>query len=220
MKKVVISLCSILLVAGAGHTQAFSDTFSAAALGLGVGNPTLVSGANTWTMSGGGNLDVIGFGGFIDPYPGNNRYVDLDGTGGVGSTTITSQGFSLLANTNYALSFKLGKNGSTAESMVVSVLGSSLTPIPSTSFVGGAAATGAGSIPSFIVQSGATFNWFQSLAVPVANIQFAHVGSDSQGYIIDDVLLVGTAGGAPEPASLALIGMFGVPFLGLLRRRK
>ena len=198
MKKLVVSLCSVVLLAGAGHAQ-FFDNFNATTTALGT---TALTG---WTVTG-GNIDILGASPFLfNLYPGNGNFIDLDGTSSTGSSTITSGTFSLTSGVGYTLSFDLGKNGAGSESVTVSILNSSF---------GGTTIADSIAYPAFV---GKSFSWVQSTTIANAQIRFASVGNDNAGYVIDNVRVAGTA---PEPSSVALIGLLGVPFLGMLRRRK
>ena len=71
-----------------------------------------VASLNNWTITA-GSIDVLGDipTAFVDIYPGNGNYLDMDGT--CGNATITSPSLTLPAGT-YQLSFEIGVNPSTA----------------------------------------------------------------------------------------------------------
>lgn len=199
MKKLVVSLGSMLLLAGAGHAQ-FSDNFNATTTAIGT---TTLAG---WTVTG-GNIDIIGSSpSLLNLYPGNGNFIDLDGTVSPGSTTITSNSFTLLDGVSYTLSFDLGKNGSASESMVVSILNSSFT---------GATKADGIAYPTFVQQN---YSFTQVGTINNAQIRFASTGNDGGGYVIDNVRVALST--APEPTTVALLGLVGLPFLGMIRRRK
>jgi hypothetical protein len=57
-----------------------------------------------------GNVDIIPNGGLYDFYPGNGRYLDLNGTGSNSSGTITSSPFVFTPGSSATLSFNYGQN--------------------------------------------------------------------------------------------------------------
>lgn len=103
----------LLLVAPASAQQLFLDDFNTETLGTNAVSIT------NWNISS-GNIDVIGNPGFFDFYPGNGRYLDMDGSAGNAGRIETITVFNLTPG-DYTLSFDQGKNGSSAESMNISV---------------------------------------------------------------------------------------------------
>lgn len=146
-----------------------------------------------------GSVDTVGF------YSGQGLSVDMDGSSGAAGLLTTKTAFNLAAG-DYTLSFGLGKNGSAAETMVVSV-GNVFSTTLSDSLA----------YPSLITQ---TYNFTIGTAT-TGVISFDHRGGDNQGYVIDNVSLVrANAVAAPEPGSIALLLTAGIPMVGLVRRKK
>lgn len=157
------------------------------------------TGFANWTVTA-GSVDVIGSPPpFFDFYPGNGRYVDLDGS--------TNQAGTLTSNTtfgpgNYTLSFSLGgsQRPDGANSVAVSL----------------------GSVPVAFITLNATdplstytytFNALTSGRLSFASLS----GNDNQGLILDNVQL---SSGVPELSTWAmmLIGFAGLGALSTRRR--
>ena len=67
-----------------------------------------------------GSADVIGAG-FVDIYPGNGSYVELDGSSSQAGMIGTTQTFDLLGSVQYRLSFDYARNGSAVEAPTVGI---------------------------------------------------------------------------------------------------
>ena len=200
MKKVVLSVGLISLFAVQAHAQVvFLDTFSADAQVLGATSLT------NWSINSGANVDVIGTG-FFDLYPGNNNYIDLNGTNATAATTLTTRNtISLAGGSRYGFSFDLGKNQSASQTLRIRVTDGVTTFVDQT-------ISDSLSYPAFVNQ-GFQFNTSSSSAV---NIIFDQSGPSNAGYVIDNVRL----SVIPEPTTLALVGSMGLPLLMLARRRR
>jgi hypothetical protein len=192
--------CGVLTTSASAQTL-FTDGFESD----GPGGLTITSLTN-WIVSR-GSVDVIGPGTGFDFYPGNGLYLDLDGTsgGGIsGAGLITTKQLFNLTPGDYALSFSLGKNGSNAESMQVSVGSAFSTSV-----------SGSGGIAAL---TPLTYNFTVTTGTS-GNISFDHAGGDDAGYIIDNVSLVRVSSTAPEPGTLSLLAV--VPAaLGIIRFRR
>lgn len=146
-----------------------------------------------------GTVDVLNF------YSGFGQAVDMDGSTATAGRLETKTDFALAAG-NYTLSFDLGKNGAGLETMNVSV-GSSFATVLSDAVA----------YPAPLTQS---FN-FTVASNTTGRIIFDHAGGDNFGYVIDNVSLTRvTSTAAPEPGSLALVGMGALPMVGLVTRRR
>jgi hypothetical protein len=191
MKKISLALMAVCGLATTASAQIFSDNFNAETLGL--STTTLTN----WTVV--NEVDVLGDG-FIDFYPGNGKFIDMAGSPGFGKIT-TKSSFNLAPGA-YVLSFDLGKNGSAATSMDVSV-GTAFTTTISDAIAYNA----------FVPQ---VFNFIVG-APTVVTLNFDYNGGpNNQGYIIDNVVL--RNGDAPEPGTFALLGL-GLA-AGLVARRR
>jgi hypothetical protein len=195
-----LSLATCLLALGtASRAQVlFSDNFNANATGLGISS--LVN----WNVTR-DTVDVLGPG-LFDLYPGNGNYLDMAGSGSLAYGRISSAASVSLTPGSYTLSFLLGKNSTGLRTMNVSVGSAFSTTI-----------TDSLTYPSFVLQS-FTFSVGASTS---ANIVFDYpnngTNSNSQGYMIDAVVLEVATAAAPEPTALALLALGGGFFL---RRRK
>lgn len=197
---------ALLLATPASAQQLFLDDFNTETLGTNAVSIT------NWNISS-GNIDVIGNPGFFEFYPGNGRYLDMDGSTSNAGRIETITVFNLTPG-DYTLSFDQGKNGSSAESMNISV-GSVFTNLFSSP---------AGSVPALINRE---FN-FTVGAATTGTIVFDHLGNDNTsntgdnaGIVVDNVRLVRIVTTVPEPSALALLlpimGVFGV---AMVRRNK
>lgn len=150
-----------------------------------------------------GSVDLIGFGGGFDFFPGNGSYVDLDGSSGYGNNPagqLTSS--SLFGPGTYTLSFSLGGNhrGAASQQTVVSLGGYSQQitlaagdPLTAYSFTFTTGTAGA--------------------------LVFTETGpSDQQGNILDNVVL----SAVPEASTWAMmiLGFMGMGFMAHRRKRR
>jgi hypothetical protein len=188
----LLLVAGLLLTASAAQAQTlFSDNFNS--------EPSVLNyvGFANWTVSG-GTVDTF------TPYAGFGVSVDMDGSTGNAGILTTNTTFNLTPG-NYILSFALGKNGGTLETMTVSI-GSAFSEVfqDSLSYPTPTTVTRPFSV-------GATVN---------APLVFDHAGGNNQGYIIDNVSLVRVVAesAAPEPTSLALLLAGGIGIA--LRRRR
>ncbi len=169
----------------------FSDTFDGETLGLNYN-----SFANWDVVPNTGTVDLIGAPGFFDLYPGNGRYVDLDGSTNDAGVLETKASF---AAGSYVLSFELGGNRRFGSSDGVTVkLGNftqsfTLNPLDPLSLI--------------------VLNVTTSIA---GKLSFENTGGDQAGAILDDVTLETAA--VPEPSTLVLASMGLV--IGMVARRR
>lgn len=169
----------------------FEDNFDSEPVGL--GKTTLTK----WNVTA-GNVDVIG-NSFFDLYPGNGRYLDMDGTPAA-NATIRSKALLNLNPGTYQLSFKLGRNGS-GNSLLVqlgSVFAETFAATPTLTSI----------VRSFTVTSASS-----------AVLSFAEQGTPNLGgSILDAVRLEQTQATAiPTPALLPGLIALGVT---TIRKRK
>jgi hypothetical protein len=175
----------------AGAVSLINENFNAVPQGL---NQTGTVGAFTVT---GGNVDVKGTG-FVDLYPGNGNYIDLNGnTGG----TLTSTNTSIALNAGSTLSFDFGSN---------TVPG---TPTSANVFFGGVNIGTVNASPSSVFS---TFNYtFSSDAIGA--LSFVSNNSGPGGVIIDNIML-DTAAIVPEPSAIPGMLLFAGGMV-MLRRK-
>jgi PEP-CTERM motif len=197
MKLRTLAFAAALMGAAQSHAVTiFSDDFNADALAL---NQTIFVGG--WTVSDGA-VDLIGATGFFDFYPGNGRFVDLDGSSG--NAGVFSKTLNLTAGVSYSASFVLA--GSTrGDTNVVEVdFGTSAA--------------------SYTLPSGAPF----AVAAPVQftpvvsgsyTLSFANQGGDNLGAILDNVAVESIGAPIPEPGTYALM-LAGLVAVGAVARRR
>jgi hypothetical protein len=115
-------LASAFLVGGTVASHAvviFADNFDANT----IGNNKTPAG---WVLDY-GNVDIIGAGSF-NFYPGNGRYIDMNGSSRQSGGIHTLNTFNFLAGKTYTVSFDYGNNPKSAnngstETLIASVLG-------------------------------------------------------------------------------------------------
>jgi hypothetical protein len=177
-------------------TVIFTDDFDSETQGLNY------VGFAQWTVSG-GTVDLIGSPPpFFNLYPGQGRYIDMDGsTSNAGEITTKV----LFDPGSYVLSFLLGGNArNRGTDTVVVEFGSDFSQTLSL-------AGDAGLVPQV----------FSFTATEPGRLSFEGLGADNVGLILDDVQLStpDQPGQVPEPASLLVLGG-GLSALGLLRRNR
>ena len=199
MKKLIFGLlATAALLFGAGSANAapiFFEDFNGETLGLGVSTLAQFSVV--------GDFDVIGFG-FIDLYPGNGNYLDLDGSGGPSATITTMMSF---APGTYVLEFDIGSNGG-PNSMLVTLGTYSET------FTRTGSVSPLENISRTITLTSASTLSFKETT-----------GPDTAGIILDNVSLseappVRDASAVPEPASMSLLALGAAGMLGFRLRRR
>jgi hypothetical protein len=196
----VLSLGAALPASAA--TTLFSDNFNAETLGL---NATL----SQWNIQR-GSVDVIGNPGFFDIYPGNGRYLDLDGSTGAAGRIESMALFPLVVGETYRLSFSYGRNpglGLTPESMRFGVTDNFADPFSLLLNQ---------SIPTLL-----SFSREFTASAAGGRIFFDHAGGDNAGIVIDNVLLesLDRTAVVPVPAALPLM-LAGLAGLGFIARRR
>ena len=186
-----LAFCTFFVAARpAAATVVFTDNFDSETLAFNY------TGFAKWTVSN-GTVDLIGPG-FFDLFPGNGRYVDLDGSTSDAGLLTTNISF---APGSYVLTFLLGGNQRDfpADTVFVSFGADNLTPLGITLNSGDP--LGLHTI-TFTSAFGGT-------------LSFEQPGGDNVGLILDNVTLEQV----PEPGSLLLLGS-GLAALGLWRRRR
>ena len=184
------------LPAAASATVIFEDNFDTETFAL---NGSL----SNWTVSK-GTIDVIGTG-YFDLYPGNGRYLDMDGSTMNAGRIDTKTTFGFTVGATYTLSFSYGKNGFGAETLEFGVAGVDWTLL----------------LPAGAIATLQT--WSQDFVATVASSKlfFEALGGDNFGPVLDNVRL---AAKAPPPAvvplpAAAFLLLGGLGLLGALRRR-
>ena len=184
--------------AASASTVIFQDDFNTETLQT---NATL----DNWTVTT-GSVDVIGPG-FFDFYPGNGRYLDMNGSTAPNSEgRIETSGLGLVVGGQYTLSFDYGTNSNPGTLPATLTFGLGTT-------VGLFETLAINSIPSTLISISYTFTYDGSGDF----LFFADTTGqpDQGGPVIDNVVL----SAVPLPAGgLLLIGALGG--LAALRRRK
>lgn len=151
-----------------------------------------------WTVSGGGTVDLIGFGGGFDLLPGNGSYVDLDGS--TRNAGLFSTNVNLLGGTTYTLSFELaGSQRGSSETVNVNFgsMAASYSLISADPF------------------STRTLNFIPDTTGSYS-LTYQNAGGDNVGALLDNV----SVGIVPEPETYALM-LAGLGMVGcVIRRRK
>ena len=193
MKKnlsLAIGAAALLASAAAHAAPLFSDDFDANALGM---NATPVG----WTVTN-GTVDIIGAPSFFDLMPGNGRYIDLDGSSGLGGTMEVT--LALIGGTQYQATFDLAGNHRGAGNDTVNALFGS-------------------SSSGWVIGQSAAFTTYALSFTPGASnnytLSFTNLGGDNQGALLDRVQV----SAVPEPSALAL-ALTGVAMLALRTRRR
>jgi hypothetical protein len=200
-------LASAFLVGGTVASHAvviFADDFSGATKGL--GNAPLTNAPTGWVVDYGA-VDVIGAG-LFNFYPGNNNYIDMNGSTRQSGGIHTLNTFNFLAGKTYTVSFDYGNNPNSANNGSTETLTASVLGFP------GITISQVGSIANFITQS---FS-FTALANFSSALYFAGSGTndnDNGGIILDNVSL----STVPVPAALPLLAA-GLGVLGFAGRRR
>lgn len=197
----VLSLGAALPASAA--TTLFSDNFNTETLG------TLNVTLSQWTIVR-NSVDVIGDGGSFVFYPGNGRYLDLDGSTQSAGRIETKTLFPLVVGENYRLSFSYGRNfglGLTPESMRFGVTGNFDDPFSLSLNQ---------DIPNLLPFS----REFTAMSA-TGRIFFDHAGGDNAGIVLDNVLLesIDRTAVVPVPAALPLM-LAGLAGLGFIARRR
>lgn len=201
---ITVSVCSPVKA----DTVLFQDNFNTENGGTGALNYT---GFGGWDVTR-GTVDLIG-NGFFDFYPGNGLYVDLDGSTFAAGKMETKTGFSLFSADTYQLDFDLGGSTRGDTNTVAASLDGMYAEL-------------------FTLPSAAPLSHYTRLIHPFgdtvgAKIVFDHAGGDNLGLILDNVKLTKLdrkddcpgAPVTPEPCSLSLLGLGGLPLINRLRRR-
>lgn len=171
----------------------FSDDFETEACGAACSN------LKNWTVAR-GNVDVVNSIGTFGPFPGNAKFLDLDGSTSIAAKLVSKQAFSLAAGTAYTLSFDLAGSHRGTQTDTVTY---------------GLDVDGNGSLDFFDSQTlapAATFAVFSLVFTATApsgtaRIVFDHAGADYVGLLLDNVSFsANPPTSVPEPASLALLG--------------
>ena len=208
----LISLATLSLVGFSLHSAAaqtlLTDNFNTENGGAGTVRYSAFTNFNVTS----GNVDLIGSG-YYDYYPGNGLYVDLSGDNAGVLTSKTA--FSLTAGT-YQLNFSLG-NPAGRESAPP---GGATTVLSTSTTV----SLGAFFTQTYVQSNGALTPFTNTIVVTTpgaANLSFASNTPGANGTILDNVSLVKvSSAAAPEPGSIALLALSGLPVLGMVARRR
>lgn len=197
--KALLSACAaatLIWTGQAGATVLLSDNFDTETQSLNYTSFT------NWNVSA-GSVDLIGTG-FYNFYPGNGNYVDMAGSTDVGGTLASKQSFILPSGNAFNLSFSLG--GSTrGDTNVVDVILAGINLATLTIDSSDPLGLHTHTLPN---TTGSDLS---------GNLVFINRGNDSQGAILDNVLLSSDSLPVPEPGTLALLGL---GFGSLMLRRR
>ncbi|HOY69753.1 MAG TPA: FxDxF family PEP-CTERM protein [Methylotenera sp.] len=192
MKKLILA-ATILALPALSHAAVFTDNFDGDTLAL---NQTTFLGG--WTVSS-GTVDLIGQPGFFEFFPGNGRYVDLDGS--TRDAGLFDKQLALAASTQYILSFDLAGSQRADTNIVDVIFGTS-----SQTFTLASADPFATYTMSFTTNAAANYQIsFQNSGTPGDNI----------GALLDNVSVTAV----PEPETYALM-LAGLGLVGFAARRK
>ncbi len=194
LTKIILLSACLAGSSAANATDLFQDDFEADSIGYSLTN------LSKWTMTD-GSVDVIGVGTPYDFFPGNGKYIDLDGSTGNAAVMQTLASFNLLAGSTYTLSFDLGGSARWDGDNSVTV---SLGAFSETFTLASNAP-----LTSYSRQFSVASNMTSSL-------MFDHAGSDNMGLILDNVAL---SAPVPEPETWAML-LAGLALLGVNARRK
>jgi hypothetical protein len=184
MKMTTRSLLGGLVLGGATLTQ-FATPASAAILfnetfGSSAPDQYLVTGAvgSNFTVTG-GNVDLIGEGGGYDLYPGNGKYIDLNGQA---PGTLTSSIFNFAPGETGTVTFEYGTNG----------------PGTSANVLFGGTVIGSVSAPTNGLLATATFNILNPTS---GALSFASTSTGFGGIVLDNIQLSSNnTTSVPEPS--------------------
>jgi hypothetical protein len=201
LKKILFALgLTVAAATSALSAPLFIDNFDSEPFSL---NSALTN----WTIVN-GSIDVIGPG-FYDFYPGNGRYLDMNGTTSQGGTIVTNSTFNIVAGQKYKLSFNHGTNlySQGSPEQLNFAVGTNASSLAITNTIPG------------ITTGLLTFNWiFTAGTTQAASILFADGGvsnTDNGGPILDNVSL----SPIPVPPALPLF-LIGVAAVGVTANRK
>ncbi len=147
-----------------------------------------------------GSVDLIGAGGGFDLYPGNGRYLDLDGSTGGNDPAGEITSFASFGAGNYTLDFQLGGNarGGPARTTRVTL--------------------GDFSVDITLAANDPLTNYSFSFNTTGGQLAFRQLGpTNFVGNILDDVQL--STGIVPEPATWAMM-ILGFGAAGAMLRRR
>lgn len=194
-----IAAFTILAPSANATTQIFFDDFSAESPRKDAAELT------KWTVSS-GRIDVFGPG-YFDAYPGNNNYIDMDGSSANAGKITTKEVLSLMPGAVYTLSFSYGR---APESVFKERISFGIADWEAEL-----------TIPYVQIPSLLSFNVDFTVSETSGQLWINGFGGDNAGAIIDNVGLVVKSPiettPVPVPAS-GLLLVAGVAGLGAIRR--